>query len=114
MKRVWCWRCKAWVQALDESEYRPIHELWLRNTMSAKVARSNGMTLEDAQSHYAPLIAAHEKLTGERGVSVKEIYNHYLENFGPPCQACCKNLRTPRARQCFECGWDGYAQPAEQ
>lgn len=113
MKRVWCWRCKAWVQALDESEYRPIDELFRKNTEAAKDARSRGQTIEEARRHYSPVIAAYEKLSGQAGVEPEEILKHRVGNFGPPCQACGKNLRTSRARKCFECGWDGYAKSAE-
>ncbi len=112
MERVWCWRCKAWVHALDEIEYRPMAELFRENTLAVKDARSRGQTLADARSQYAPLIAAYERLTGEAGVKSEEIYKHRVGNFGPSCQMCGENPRTPKARQCFECGRDGYSKPA--
>ena len=104
MERVWCWRCKAWVHALDQSEYRCIYALFRDNIVLVKEARSQGQTLDEARSQYAPMIAAYEKLTGDVGVSAEEILKHRIGDFGPPCEGCGKNLRTPRAAKCFECG----------
>lgn len=110
MERVWCWRCKAWVHALDDSEYEPIAELARENLVSVKEARSRGQTLSEAKSQYAPLIEAYEKLTGDKGVDPEEIWKHRIRRYGPPCPACGKNLRTPIAKMCVECGWERSKQ----
>lgn len=106
MERVWCWRCKSWICALDEAEYRNLEVLFRETTLHVKDARSKGEALDAARARYAPLIAAFEELTGESGVTPEEIMKHRISNFGPPCAACDKNLRTARASKCFECGKD--------
>jgi hypothetical protein len=44
------------------------------------------------------------RITGFRETNVNAIWHHRLSQFGPPCAACGKPLRTPRAKFCAACG----------
>lgn len=47
---------------------------------------------------------AYERLTGLAEANANAIMHHRLAQYGPPCAACGKPLRTPRARFCAACG----------
>ncbi|HEX8430379.1 MAG TPA: hypothetical protein VF625_03795 [Longimicrobium sp.] len=51
------------------------------------------------------LIAGYEMFTGVRETNVNAIPHHVASLYGPPCPACGKPLRTPKARLCAACGW---------
>jgi hypothetical protein len=104
MEQVWCWRCRKWVQALDESEFAPLEKLIIDCSKEARKASEWGKPLEQVQARFASVLAAHEKLTGDRDLKWDEIAKHRIGEFGPPCEGCGKNLRTPLASKCFECG----------
>lgn len=46
------------------------------------------------------------QITGFRETNADALWHHRLSAFGPPCSACGKPLRTPRAKLCAECGAD--------
>jgi rRNA maturation endonuclease Nob1 len=54
-----------------------------------------------------PTIAARDKvleLTGCFESDANAIWHHRLSDYGPPCRACGRLLRTKRARVCAACG----------
>ena len=50
------------------------------------------------------VLARYQQLTGFEETNVNALFHHRIEIYGPPCSACGKPLRTPRARRCVECG----------
>lgn len=46
----------------------------------------------------------YREITGFMETNPDALWHHQIAIFGPPCAACGKPLRTPRARRCFECG----------
>jgi hypothetical protein len=91
MKLLWCWRCKREMPMLDEEEYWPI--FMLMNT-----GVGNGR-----ERIWGPIMREYERITGVRLLDGYEILHHRLAFFGPPCKACGKPLRSPRAKFCGTC-----------
>ncbi|HWB18873.1 MAG TPA: hypothetical protein VG711_01115 [Phycisphaerales bacterium] len=102
MEKVWCWRCKQWVGAMDEQEYQSLRSLYHECVFRGSQAAPKND--DDHRMMFEPMVTAYERLTGTMHIDPDEILKHRMEQFGPPCQACGKNLRTPVARTCFECG----------
>ncbi len=94
---------------LEEFElyrYRRVHRECIE---SIKNYRSeHRVSLEDTPRDELtkPAYELYEKLTGYRPKpnSFDHMWYHSVENFGPECKSCGKNLRTPRAKLCVECG----------
>jgi len=52
-----------------------------------------------------PLVAGYEMFTGVEETVANAVWHHRVSLHGPPCPACGKPLRTPRAKLCPACGW---------
>lgn len=61
------------------------------------------VTLRDRWLHH--LAAGYEMFTGVAETNPNAVWHHVASLYGPPCPACGKPLRTPRARLCAACGW---------
>lgn len=68
-----------------------------------RTGASIGTALEHAKRNPAAL-AKYYALTGFLETNVNALWHHRLSLYGPPCPACGRLLRTPRARFCAECG----------
>jgi hypothetical protein len=68
--------------------------------------RDQATSLQSAleHPHGADALALFERLTGEKAGSVEPLWHHRASLYGPPCGACGKPLRTPRANLCAACG----------
>ena len=53
--------------------------------------------------NFGPLLREYERITGFRETNPNAIHHHVVSMYGPPCTACGKPLRTPRARFCAAC-----------
>ena len=107
-KTLYCWRCKRDVPMLDEHEWTEVATL-LSTMMSRtqEFRRSTGASLAEAlgQRFGDDALARYQQLTGARESNPDNLWHHRISLFGPPCEACEKPLRTPRATYCAECGF---------
>lgn len=107
MKLVWCWRCKRRVPMLDEGDYASITDAYGIGADAVKQARvkeSRALLESDEETLYRGVICRYRELTGASDVAGPEIMKHRLSLLGPPCENCGKELRTPLAKKCVECG----------
>lgn len=79
---------------LDETEFAEVARLY------SSGFRARG-TIEQ---RFAPVTREYERLTGYVNCPANAVMHHRLSLYGPPCVACGKPLRTPRARHCAACG----------
>jgi hypothetical protein len=84
----WCWRCKANVPMVDDSEWS---RMW------------SGHESRQATDKQA-VLDEYERLTGYKETNYNALFHHRISDHGPPCPRCGKVLRTPVAYKCFECG----------
>jgi hypothetical protein len=107
MKTLWCWRCRREMPMLDELEYAEVFRLYGECARDIKEFRGRwSVSLADdgAREHFHPVRAWYARLTGISACDENAILHHRLSNFGGPCCACGKPLRSPRARRCAACG----------
>lgn len=99
-RTLYCWRCKRNAPMLDEQEWAEIASL-----LSAMVSRIQefrrveGASVAQAldQRFGADALSRYQELTGEEESDPEALLHHRASLFGPPCEACGKPLRTPRA-----------------
>jgi hypothetical protein len=94
---LWCWRCQEEVPMLDEVEYAHAFKLYGQ----AFEARKSG---SDKTESFKPLLDYYQSLTGLEIEVPNAIMHHRIAQYGPPCEACGKPLRTPKAAFCAACG----------
>lgn len=108
MRLAWCWRCKTSVPMLDEEEYASIQEAYRAGSIKVKEARTREnrpLNEHDDEVLYDGVVARYREITGASNISGQEILHHRLSLLGPPCENCGKELRTPQAKKCVECGY---------
>jgi hypothetical protein len=91
---------------LDEEEWARVEPLLRESIQDVQRYRAqHGVTLPEALAvaHGASALAYYEELTGVRETNVNALWHHRRSEFGPPCTACGKPLRTPRAKVCAAC-----------
>jgi hypothetical protein len=93
---------------LDEHEYTYFHDLYVRchASLGEYLVTHDGHPPEAAvlEDLFRPMLDEFERLTGRRDLDPKEIIQHGLADYGPPCSNCGRPLRSPTAPMCFECG----------
>lgn len=91
---------------LDEDEWAQIAEpLGALFGDIKRIRQERGMTLREAtELAGAEVLRRFFELTGYEETNVNAVWHHRRSLFGPPCHACGKPLRTPKARHCAECG----------
>ena len=112
MKLAWCWRCKAMAPMLDEQEFASIeqaHQAAVQDVKRARVLESSLLTKADEAAISSTVTARYSALTGSSNADYREILRHRLSRLGPPCARCGKELRSPRAKKCLECGFETSA-----
>jgi hypothetical protein len=114
MQPLWCWRCQRIMPMLEEPEFAEIWAAYQRCIPAVRQLRQEqGVPLREAvQAAFTPVRELYEQLTGMREVHQDEIVKHRLALYGPPCPACGKPFRTPRARFCAACGYRPSEPPA--
>src|ERR1700677_4697335 len=93
---LWCWRCQTDVPMLDEEEWSEIESV-----LYPENATRGGAAL---LSRLGQVSEVYEGLTCETGVHPNVVAHHRAAHYGPPCRACGRPLRTPRASFCAACG----------
>lgn len=106
-KPLYCWRCKLEIPMLEETEWAEVYPLL--NNAIAEIKRyreKHRVSIEEARAHgYGKrALEAYFKITGFKEKNPDALWHHRLIFFGPPCAACGKPLRTPKAKHCAECG----------
>ena len=101
---------------LDEDEWARLVPL-LRTAIPdfMDTHRATGMGLSEARSSGvfgARALALYRELTGFDETNLNALWHHRLSLYGPPCAACGKPLRTPRAKLCAACGHPRPLPPA--
>lgn len=95
----------------DEHEWPELNRALGRGVRSIIDARRRGGTslaheMEPGRlrAHYAEALDAYERMAGVREEDPRVLWHHRTALYGPPCAACGKPLRTPRAKLCAACG----------
>jgi len=98
---LYCWRCKTDIPMLDEGEWEQVAALFQDtvNRAANETAPANKGT-----GHRERALERYFQITGFRETNANALWHHRISLFGPPCVACGKPLRTPKARLCAECG----------
>ena len=106
MQWLWCWRCKADMPMLDESEYREVFRLYGEGISASKAFRQKwGLPAEgmEKEIRFKPLLDRYEQMTGLRESNPNAVMHHRLSLYGPPCVRCGKPMRSPSAKLCGSC-----------
>jgi hypothetical protein len=104
---LYCWRCGVEMPMLDEEEFAVVEHLFGAAFSATREFREqHGLPLGyiSIEERFRPVLEAYERLTGFCETNPNAVVHHRLALFGPPCLACGKPLRSPRARRCMECG----------
>jgi hypothetical protein len=107
MNEIYCWKCKAFVPMLDDTEFQEFERVYIACVEAVKLYRKkHGASLEECPMNdlYKPAIKKYEELTGYRGSDPHHLLKHRVAEYGSPCGSCGKHLRSPQAEKCFECG----------
>ncbi len=109
MKNIYCWKCEDFVPMPEGSEYEQYAVKHRECLESIKAYRSEkGVSLEDTprEELRKPAYDLYEKLTGYKPKenTFDHLWHHNTSEYGPKCLGCGKNLRTPKAKLCVECG----------
>lgn len=94
---------------LDEQEFQSIEDGYRTGEQTVKLARvaeNRPLKKSDQEVLYGEVSARYLKITGVSDVDPQEILRHRLSRLGPPCGKCGKELRSPQAKKCLECGYE--------
>ena len=80
---LYCWRCQMEIPMLEKQEAAYV--------------------LEGAHDEKR-ILRRYFELTGFAETNSNAVWHHVADQYGAPCSACGKPLRTPRARMCAACG----------
>jgi hypothetical protein len=86
---LYCWRCGTDMPMLTDAEWGSLRSTFENAPTSRRVA---------------VLLDGYEEMTGYRETNPNAVFHHVISQYGPPCRACAKPLRTPRASFCAACG----------
>jgi tRNA(Ile2) C34 agmatinyltransferase TiaS len=95
---------------LDEREFGIIGEAYQTAARGVKLARklaNRPLCKSDETALFGEVAARYFEMTGVADVNPREILKHRLSRAGPACSRCGKELRSPAARKCLECGYEG-------
>ena len=105
MSTVYCWRCKRFVKALNEAEYAQCIDLMKATKAAIEAEHRHEMFAKEIEDLRRALWEECSRLSGDATIALHHLTKHRAWMFGPTCVKCGKNLRTPHATKCMECGW---------
>ena len=107
-KTLYCRRCRTEVPMLDESEwaeFEPLLANAIGQTKRYRAERRVSLAEARAKGYGREALERYSQITtGFRETNTDALWHHRLNLFDPPCNACGKPLRTPRAKRCAACG----------
>jgi len=111
MKLLYCWRCRAEVPMMDETEFDEVYSAYTSAIRKMKTYRasSHATIAQAAAKFHPPVRALYRGLAAKAGmqgppVQLDHLMKHRLAAYGPPCTKCGLPLRTPEAKLCAACG----------
>jgi hypothetical protein len=106
-KMLYCWRCRTDIPMLEEHEWEQVLPALYGGIEQVRRFRRqiHGTSFSEVKEIYGKAaLEKYFKITGFLETNINALWHHRLSLFGPPCHACGKPLRTPRAKLCVECG----------
>ena len=103
---LYCWRCDTHLPMLTEEEWSRIEPLLhqaIEDVNRYRVANDCSLAEALKVSYGVAALEAYFEMTGFRETNSDAIWHHRVSIYGPPCSACGKPLRTPRASFCAAC-----------
>jgi hypothetical protein len=100
---LWCWRCQIDVPMLDETEWLEVVTPWAE----AGPIESAGTVAGGADGlmhRRQAFLESYNRLTGFAETNPEAVMHHRIADYGPPCVACGRPLRTSLASFCASCG----------
>ena len=92
---------------LDEDEYARVAERYRDAFRPGQQLREERPLPLDAaldiEARFEPVRREYEAVTGWQTATRMPLMHHRTAMYGPPCHACGKPLRTPRAKRCAAC-----------
>jgi len=113
MQWLFCWRCGCEMPMLDECEFAVVARLYgdgIRLIKEVENQPAHPLQATPREERFKACLDAYERLTGFRESNPNAVMHHRLVLYGPPCLACGKPLRTPRASRCMACGAPSHAE----
>jgi len=103
MQTRWCWRCRAEVPMMHDSEWIDTYPLFIAALKADKLRTDPEEVLHKYQTLSEAMATLFGSFTSDPRVPFW--HKHLLSSLGPPCSRCNKVLRTPLASKCFECSF---------
>ncbi len=90
----------------DEVEFRRLEDAHRRCSEDVKEGcrAPNADVVALVNARFEPMRRLYSEMTGLAESNHLAILHHRISLCGPPCSQCGKVLRTPKSRQCIECG----------
>ena len=104
---AYCWRVGREVPMCDEEEWSVLLPHLTESLQEIKGARqTHGSSIGEvrAAGFGRSALDCYFELTGYRETNPDNLWRYRRADYGPPCQACGKLLRTSAASHCVECG----------
>jgi hypothetical protein len=94
---------------LDEQEFAAVQEVHQAGAQEVKRVRrreDRPLNKSDETRISSAVAARYFELTGALALDPQDVLRHRLSRLGPPCAKCGKELRSPLAKKCLECGFE--------
>ena len=97
MKNIYCWKCKDFIPMLEQSElarYRKVHRQCIEAIKNYRCEHEVSLADTPRDELVNPAYVLYEELTGFKPSpgSFDHIWHHSVEEFGPECKSCGRQL----------------------
>jgi hypothetical protein len=95
------------VPMFDEDEFQSIRDAYQIGTLGLKASlqlEARPFEEGDKDVILSEVAPRYRTITGLSSEVPQDVLKHRLSLVGPPCEKCGKELRTPLAKKCVECG----------